>query len=53
MSTATEPTLTCGYCSSITDAKDKELEWTWQQWQCPHCGSWNDWKEAERIHVLD
>lgn len=42
MSTATEPTLLCGYCSSETDAKDSAVNSTWQQWQCPHCSSWND-----------
>jgi hypothetical protein len=42
MSTATEPTLNCDYCSSDTALPDVAGR-SWQQWQCPHCSSWNDW----------
>jgi hypothetical protein len=51
MSTATGPTLLCDYCNSETDAKDESVETTWQQWQCPHCGSWND-KVVDPLEVI-
>jgi hypothetical protein len=40
MSTATGPTLTCGYCRSTVDAAD--LGGDLARWQCTHCQSWND-----------
>jgi hypothetical protein len=39
MSTATGPTLTCGYCNAIVDAAD--LAGDIGRWQCTHCQSWN------------
>lgn len=51
MSTATEPTLLCSYCSSETDMKDEDLDYTWQQWQCPHCASWVDFKKGEFVSL--
>jgi hypothetical protein len=45
MSTATEPTLNCEYCSSDTAIPDVTGR-TWQQWQCPHCASWNHWASS-------
>jgi hypothetical protein len=40
MSTATGPTLICGYCRSTVDAAD--LGGDLARWQCTHCDSWND-----------
>ena len=37
-----DPTVTCNFCNGdyqVVDVADR----TWQQWQCPNCGSWNDW----------
>jgi len=50
MSTATHGTLDCGYCHAEVD-KHADLEETWQQWQCPHCASWND-KVLDPLEML-
>lgn len=41
------PDMACPCCGEIWAPADIE-ETTWQQWQCPCCGSWND-----RPHVVD
>jgi hypothetical protein len=33
--------LVCSRCHETLDPDDIE-ESTWQQWQCPCCGSWED-----------
>jgi len=36
-----DPPLICPHCQESWQCDDLE-ETTWQQWQCPCCGSWND-----------
>ncbi|MEX3983975.1 hypothetical protein AB4Y45_33860 [Paraburkholderia sp. EG287A] len=33
---------TCRACEEVFDANDPEIESTWQQVQCPCCGSWEE-----------
>jgi len=45
MSTATDITLSCGFCAgdiAVPDVADR----TCQQWQCPNCDSWNNWMKT-------
>ncbi|HLZ24547.1 MAG TPA: hypothetical protein VKQ30_20725 [Ktedonobacterales bacterium] len=32
----------CGSCNEAWEFDDPEINTTWQQWECPACGSWND-----------
>lgn len=34
------PPFQCESCGEICDPDDCST--TWQQWECPCCGSWND-----------
>lgn len=35
---------TCSYCGECfpSHLADPDINATWQQWECPACGSWND-----------
>ena len=38
----------CNFCGgSFGPAPSSEVVSTWQQWQCPCCGSWNDLPHAQ------
>lgn len=32
----------CAHCGEAADLGDETLNRTWQQWECPCCGAWND-----------
>lgn len=37
----------CGFCPEAFTPADSDEGETWQQWQCPACGSWNDKPPAD------